>query len=97
MMLLDDSGFRVPWKTPLPLEKKAPRAFLMLTSIHLALESEVDHQAPRHLAELEIGISMLSTLMADLFVGMDGDITASHFSVLRVRLLEVAKVLTDEI
>ena len=27
MMLLEDRGFSVPWKTPLPLEKKAPLAF----------------------------------------------------------------------
>ena len=33
MMLLDESGLRVPWKVPLPLEKKTPLALLMLTDI----------------------------------------------------------------
>ena len=29
MMFLDDSGFKVPWKTPLPLKKNAPLALLI--------------------------------------------------------------------
>ena len=55
MMLLDDSGFKVPWKTLLPLEKNTPLAFLMLVSIHLEQERLGVHHAPRHLAELVTG------------------------------------------
>ena len=51
MVLLDDGGFRAPLNTPQPLAKNAPLAFLTFSSIHLLLESEVDHQAPWHLAE----------------------------------------------
>jgi len=61
MMLLDESGLRVQWKVPLPLEKKAPLALLMLTVIHLELERLEVHQAPKHLAEWDIGILILST------------------------------------
>ena len=48
-----------PWKTPLPLENKALRAFLMFSSIHFELEREVDHHAPRHLADWEINVVYL--------------------------------------
>ena len=71
--------------------KKAPLAFLMLFSIHILLEREVDHQAPRHLADWDTGISMLLTTMVDKFLGFEGEITASHLSVLRIRLLAEAK------
>ena len=60
MMLLDESGLRVPWKVPLPLEKKAPLALLMLTVIHLELERLGVNQAPKHLAEWDIGILIAS-------------------------------------
>ena len=90
-ILLDDSGFKVPWKSPLPL---APLAFLMLESIHLTQEGEEDHQAPRHLAVWETGMSIPSILMWDRFLGFEGEMTASHFSVLRQRFLELAKELT---
>ena len=56
----------------------APLALLMFSSIHLLLEGEVDHQAPRHLAEWEIGISILSDLMEEALPEIDGEITASR-------------------
>jgi len=61
MMLLEESGLRVPWKVPLPLEKKALLALLMLTVIHLELERLEVHQAPKHLAEWDIGILISRT------------------------------------
>ena len=48
---MHDGGFRAPLNTPQPLAKNASLAFLTFSSIRLLLESEVDHQAPWHLAE----------------------------------------------
>ena len=54
-MLLEERGFKVPWKTPLPLAKKARLAFLMFSSIHLVHDRLGDHNAPKHLAEVVRG------------------------------------------
>ena len=97
MMLLEESGLRVPWKVPLPLEKNAPLALLMLTVIHLELERLEVHQAPKHLAEWDIGILIASAWIWDLLAGTDGEMMASHFSVLSMSPLRVAKELTEEI
>ena len=56
----------------------------MFSLIHFELEREVDHHAPKYLADWEIGISMLLTLMVDLFAGTDGETTASHLSALSI-------------
>ena len=40
---------------------------------------------------------MPSTSMQDLLPGTEGDMTASHFSVLRVGILDLENELTDEI
>ena len=55
MILLDDSGFRTLLSTPQLLAKNAPLAFLMFSSIHLLLESEVDHHALRHWLNARLG------------------------------------------
>ena len=96
MILLDDSEFRAPLNTPQPLAKNAPLAFLMFSSIHLLLESEVDHQAPRYLAEWEIGNSILSDLMEEALPGTDGKITALHLLAFKVRLREEVREWMDE-
>ena len=49
-MLLDERGLRVPWKTPLPLAKKARLAFLMFSPTHLVHDRLGDHNAPKHFA-----------------------------------------------
>ena len=71
----------------------------MFSSIHFKLEKKVDHHDTRHLADWEIGISMLLTfkLMVDLFAGTEKETTASHFSVLSSRPLDMANELTDVI
>ena len=76
--------------------KKSSSCFfdVRVNPLDTGIEEEVDHQAPRHLADWETGISMPSILMWDRFLGLEGDMTASHFSVLRQRFLEFAKELT---
>ena len=54
-MLLEETGLRLPWKTPLPLAKKACLAFLMFSSTHLVHNRLADHNAPKHLAEVVRG------------------------------------------
>ena len=54
-MLLEERVLRVPWKTPLPLAKKARLAFLMFSSTHLVHDRLGDHNAPKHLAEVVRG------------------------------------------
>ena len=54
-MLLEKRGLRVPWKTPLPLAKKARLAFLMFSLTHLVQDRLGDHNAPKHLAEMVKG------------------------------------------
>ena len=71
----------------------------MLTVIHLELERLGVHQAPKHLAEWDIGILIASAWIYDLLAGTDGEMMASHliFSVLSTSPLWVAKELTEEI
>jgi len=87
-MLLEEGGFKVPLNTPQPLAKNASFTFLMFSSILLLLESVVDHQAPRHLAEWDKEMTMSSNLMDEALPGTDGEITDSHLSAFRERLQE---------
>ena len=76
--------------------KKSSMSF---TSVHLALEGEVDH-IPGTKTSSRIGDRNFNTVnLGGRSICWNGrgyiQCTASQFSVLKVKLLEVAKVLTD--
>ena len=93
-MLREESGFNDPRKTPCPLAKKAPLAFLIFFSIRLEQERLGVHHAPRHRAVSTRGMLTPSEIMEEEADCWDGETIASHLSKLRTRPLESANFLT---
>ena len=84
-MLLEERGLRVPWKTALPLAKKARLAFLMFSSTHLVHDRLGDHNAPKHLAEVVRGNCKFPVWISVESTGREGEMDASHLSTFRAR------------
>ena len=90
VILFEERGLSLPWKIPLPLAKKALLFFSML----FFTQRLGNHHAPRHLAEFVSGICSWPASMYDRFAGVEGEITALHFSMFSVRPCDEAKSLT---
>lgn len=86
-------GVQTAMEYTISFDKECTSGFFMF-SIHVLLEREVDHQAPRHLVD---GISMWLTTMMDKFLRFEEEITASHLLLLRIRLLAKANESTGVI
>ena len=88
-MFFEKRELSLPWKTPLPLAKKALLAFSMLLYIHFSHERLRGHQAPRDLAELVSAICSCPASRCVMLAGVEGEITASHLSMFRARPCKV--------